>query len=87
MNGLVMPIVLSYLSLPHELTHVCFPLPSLHSKASPGHVLGVTGPASLRHCCLPSPLVSGAQVVTEINQMGQSWPCCAVGITMNAGSD
>lgn len=69
MNGLVMPIVWSYLSLPHELTHVCFPLPSLQSKLSPGHVLSVTESTSLSHCCLSLPLVSGAQVVTEINQM------------------
>lgn len=87
MNGLAMPIVFSYLSLPHELTPVCFPLPSLQSKASPGHVLSVTGPASLSHCCLPWLLVSAAQVVTERNRMGQRWPCRAAGITMKAGSD
>lgn len=86
MNGLVMPIVLSYLSLPHELTHMCFPLPSHQSEWSPGHVLSVTGHTSLSHCCLPLLLVSGAQVVSEINQMDQSWPCRAVSITMNTGN-
>lgn len=51
------------------------------------HVFSVTGPVSLRHCCLPSSLVNRDRVVTEINKIGRIAPCCAAGITMSPVSD
>lgn len=72
MNGLAMPIVVSYLSLPHELTHVCFPEPSPQRQASPGRVVSISIPQSL----LPS-VACGEQSsgCDRDKAMGQSWPC------------